>query len=92
MADIIRAYGYAQADVFGISYGALLAQHIMRDHADVVRAVVIDSVLPMDASLSVSGADMAVSAIERLLAGVYGSTGVRGGIPFNHQSRPRNLL
>lgn len=44
--DLIVALGYEQANLFGISYGTRLALTIMRDHPDVVRAAVLDSVYP----------------------------------------------
>jgi pimeloyl-ACP methyl ester carboxylesterase len=67
VAAIAEALGYEQVDLLGVSYGSLLAQHVMRDHPDSVRAVIIDSVLPLDASFFVGTADTAVSAIDRLL-------------------------
>lgn len=44
--DLIVALGYEQANLFGISYGTRLALTVMRDHPDVVRAAVLDSVYP----------------------------------------------
>lgn len=68
VAAIIRALGYDQADIFGVSYGSLLAQHVMRDHPEVVRSVVIDSVLPIGTSFSIGTVDTATAAVDRLLA------------------------
>ncbi len=45
--DIRRALGYDKLDVYGLSYGTLLAQVLMRDHPEAVRDVVLDSVLPL---------------------------------------------
>jgi len=67
VADLIRALGYEQADLFGVSYGSLLAQHVMRDHADVVRSVIIDSVLPLGTSFNLTVIDSATAAIDRLV-------------------------
>ncbi len=45
--DIRIALGYAKLDVYGVSYGTLLAQVLMRDHPEAVRDVVLDSVVPL---------------------------------------------
>ncbi len=67
VADITRALGYEQVNLIGVSYGSLLAQHVMRDHPEVVRAVVIDSVLPLDESFFVGTIDTAFTALQSLL-------------------------
>lgn len=46
IADLVRALGYEQVNLYGISYGTRLALTIMRDHPEVVNAVVIDGVYP----------------------------------------------
>ncbi len=45
--DIRAALGYAKLAVYGVSYGTLLAQVLMRDHPEAVRDVVLDSVVPL---------------------------------------------
>lgn len=68
VADIVRALGYDQVNLIGVSYGSLLAQHVLRDHAEIARAVVIDSVLPIDESFFVGAIDTATNALDRLMA------------------------
>ena len=46
IADLRTALGYQSVDLFGISYGTRLAQAVMRDHPEGIRAVVLDSVVP----------------------------------------------
>ena len=49
-ADIIAvadAMGYDQVNLYGGSYGSLLAQHIMRDYPERVRSAVLDAVSPL---------------------------------------------
>ncbi|NJP04688.1 MAG: alpha/beta fold hydrolase [Chloroflexaceae bacterium] len=46
--DLIRALGYEEANLFGISYGTRLALTTMRDFPDHIRSVVLDSVYPPD--------------------------------------------
>ncbi len=65
--DIVAALGYEQVNLIGVSYGSLLAQHVMRDYPEVVRAAVIDSVLPLEESFLVNSTDTAFRAIDRVL-------------------------
>src|SRR5207302_4130586 len=43
--DIRQALGYAQLDLYGLSYGTKLALAVMRDFPTTVRSAVLDSVL-----------------------------------------------
>jgi pimeloyl-ACP methyl ester carboxylesterase len=45
--DVRLALGYRQIDLFGGSYGTLLAQAIMRDFPEAVRSAVLDSAAPL---------------------------------------------
>ncbi len=49
--DIRQALGYAQLDLYGLSYGTKLSLAVLRDFPLTVRSVVLDSVLPMQASV-----------------------------------------
>lgn len=51
VAAIVRALGYDQANLFGISYGTRLALTVMREHPEVVRSAIIDSVVPLQVDL-----------------------------------------
>lgn len=42
------ALGYDQINLYGVSYGTLLALHAMRQNPDGLRAVILDSVAPPD--------------------------------------------
>jgi len=49
-ADIVAvadALGYDQVNLYGGSYGSLLAQHIMRDYPERVRSAILDAVSPL---------------------------------------------
>ena len=49
-ADIVAvadALGYDQVNLYGGSYGSLLAQHVMRDYPERVRSVILDAVSPL---------------------------------------------
>jgi pimeloyl-ACP methyl ester carboxylesterase len=50
-ADVIAvadALGYEQVNLFGGSYGSLLAQHVMRDYPDRVRAAILSDISPLE--------------------------------------------
>lgn len=40
------ALGYDQINLYGVSYGSLLALHTMRDHPEGLRSVILDAVVP----------------------------------------------
>ena len=42
VADVIRALGYDQVDVYGISYGATAAQYLLAQHPELVRTAILD--------------------------------------------------
>lgn len=51
MVAAVDALGYdGPFNFYGISYGTMLGQHLMRDHGDRLRSVVLDSVAPLDIS------------------------------------------
>ncbi len=45
---VLSALGYDQFNFYGVSYGTVLGQHLMRDHSEHVRSVILDSVVPLD--------------------------------------------
>ncbi len=44
--DLRAALGYRQINLYGVSYGTLLAQHVMRNFPQALRSVVLDAVVP----------------------------------------------
>ena len=48
---IADAFGYETLNIFGISYGTRLALTVMREHPDLARSVIIDSVVPLQVDL-----------------------------------------
>jgi len=61
------ALGYDQVNLYGGSYGSLLAQATMRDHPEGIRSVAINSVLPLEKSIFVEGSTTTANAVMRLL-------------------------
>ena len=49
--DILLALGYEQADLYGVSYGTRIAQFMMRGYPEIVRSVILDSVVPVEVQL-----------------------------------------
>jgi pimeloyl-ACP methyl ester carboxylesterase len=70
---VMDALGYSgQFNYYGVSYGAMLAQHLMRDHGERLRTVIIDAVVPLDVNFIVE-ADFNASAAIRLLFDMCGA-------------------
>lgn len=46
VAALREALGYDEYNLYGVSYGSLLAQHVMRDHPEGLRSVILDAVAP----------------------------------------------
>ncbi len=61
------ALGYDQLNLYGGSYGSLLAQATMRDYPDNLRSVAFNSTLPLEKSLFVDATTTFADAILRLL-------------------------
>jgi pimeloyl-ACP methyl ester carboxylesterase len=64
---IRSALGYDQINLYGGSYGSLLAQATMRDHPEGIRSVVINSVLPLEKSFFVESSTTTANAVLHLL-------------------------
>ena len=47
--DLVQALGYDQIMLYGESYGTQLAQFVMRNHPEVLEAVILDGVVPVTA-------------------------------------------
>lgn len=62
------ALGYQQINLYGVSYGTLLAQHVMRDHPSGLRSVVLDAVVPTSTNFVPDVARSANRSFGELLA------------------------
>lgn len=67
MAYVTAALGYEQFNFYGVSYGALLGQHLLQLHPDRLRSVVLDSVVPMQTNWIVE----APRSADRALKGIF---------------------
>ncbi|MCS7056578.1 MAG: alpha/beta hydrolase [Thermoflexales bacterium] len=66
VAALARALGYDKINFYGVSYGTLLAQHLMRDHAGILRSVVLDAVVPSEGSYIAESARAEDGALSEL--------------------------
>lgn len=64
--DVRVALGYATLNLYGISYGTLREQTLLRDFPDAARSVVLDSAAPLQADL-ISGIGVSFDHALRLL-------------------------
>ncbi len=64
--DLLGVLGYQKADLYGASYGTRLAQVIMRDYPEIVRSVILDSVVPTETNFFSHYPDAIGSALKRL--------------------------
>ena len=48
MIDVADALGYDQINFYGVSYGTMLGQHLLRDFEDRIRSIVFDAVVPLE--------------------------------------------
>lgn len=65
---IRQALGYEQINLLGGSYGSLLAQAVMREYPEHLRSVVMNSILPLDASFFIQAPLNTSNAVLNLLA------------------------
>jgi CubicO group peptidase (beta-lactamase class C family)/pimeloyl-ACP methyl ester carboxylesterase len=65
--DIRKALGYEQVNLYGASYGSLLAQTVLRNHPESVRSAVLGAVMPAERSFFVHVPTTAVDATLHLL-------------------------
>jgi pimeloyl-ACP methyl ester carboxylesterase len=67
VGDIRAQLGYEKLDVYGISYGTLLAQHVMRLNENGIRSVTLDAVLPVGVNALVDNIATKDRALRRVL-------------------------
>jgi pimeloyl-ACP methyl ester carboxylesterase len=65
--DVIKALGYGQANLYGASYGTRIAQFIMRENPDVIRSVILDSVVPVENQLLIQDKNTETDRVIHLL-------------------------
>lgn len=66
--DLLTALGYKQANLYGVSYGTRVAQIVLRDYPQVVRSVILDSVVPLESKVLEKLSENQQSALNALFA------------------------
>ncbi len=67
--DLVTSLGYSQVDLYAASYGTRLALVTMRDHPGILRSVVLNSVVPVEARLYYDDPDRYNSSLRALFDG-----------------------
>jgi pimeloyl-ACP methyl ester carboxylesterase len=69
VSDIVSALGYERVNLYAVSYGARVAQLIMRDYPELVNVVVMDSPVPLTAQIYNDSAARIEAALKTLFSG-----------------------
>ncbi|PMP74383.1 MAG: transporter, partial [Roseiflexus castenholzii] len=86
VAALARALGYAQINLYGVSYGTLLAQHVMRDHRGMLRSVTLDAVVPTSVNYLLETPRSQNRAYTELFTACAADAGCRAAYPNLEQS------
>lgn len=79
---IMDSLGYTgQFNYYGVSYGAMLAQHVLRDHGDRVRAAIIDAVAPLEVNFMTEVGLSAQRAFDEIFAACAASPDCSAAFP-----------
>lgn len=66
LKDIIKVLGYEKVNLYGVSYGTRLALVTMRNHPEIVRSAILDSVVPVELNMIHSYPEASASALSTL--------------------------
>ena len=69
LKDLVTTLGYSQVDLYGASYGTRLALVTMRNHPEILKSVVLDSVVPVEARLFYEDPSRINSSLQALFDG-----------------------
>ncbi len=79
--DIVAALGYKQVNLIGISYGTRLGLTVMRDYPEIVRASVLDSVVPLQGKMFNRRATDTQYALDKVFADCASSVRCNNAYP-----------
>lgn len=68
LRDIVKLLGYEKVNLYGASYGTRLALVTMRDHPEIVRSAILDSVVPLHANMLTEYPASVQSSLAKLFA------------------------
>lgn len=79
--DLLQALGYQQANLYAVSYGTRVAQIVLRDYPQVVRSVILDSVVPLESKILESLPETQENARQTLFAACAADPGCAAAYP-----------
>ncbi len=68
VAAVMKALGFESYNIYALSYGTILTQHVLRDHSEGVRSVMLDSIAPVERNILASAPANADRALRLLFA------------------------
>lgn len=66
IADLAEVLGYQQINLYGVSYGTLLALHVLGRTPEILRSVILDAVVPPDINFNLNVAQTMDRSFTRL--------------------------
>lgn len=83
---IAEQFGHDQIDLYGVSYGSLLAQHVTRIKPELVRSLVIDGIVPPNESVDARVYESRHNALEAVLSDCENDTTCASAYPNIRQT------
>lgn len=68
VAALALALGYDRVNLYGVSYGTELVQHVMRLHPKIIRSVILDGIVPVEPNIESETAVILDRLIDRVNA------------------------
>lgn len=65
LKDVVQLLGYEKVNLFGVSYGTRLSLVTMRNHPEIVRSAILDSVVPVETNVIHAYPDSVRSALAK---------------------------
>jgi pimeloyl-ACP methyl ester carboxylesterase len=81
VADLREALGYETWNLYGISYGTRLALTTMRDHPQGIRSVILDSTVPLQNEMLITGPEAAQRAFDTFFGDCAGDATCAAAFP-----------
>ncbi|MEI6222256.1 MAG: alpha/beta hydrolase [bacterium] len=66
--DVVKALGYTEYNFYGVSYGAMLGQHLMKNYPTNLKSVILDSTPPLQGSFVKDSGKNAVDQITHVFS------------------------
>lgn len=68
IADLAKALGVPQVNFYGVSYGTMLGQHLVRLHPEVVKSFILDAIVPLNVNAFQRSAQSKNRSLDNLFA------------------------